>query len=321
MDQPDSTNTDKTIPTYLRFPRKINLRVWTQYLGRQLCYEERYLMENYRAEKHMNEMMMGLYEQCLNKKKFYVPMLTSMDGNCMFESLVYHGICESVEQLRMIIALLLYIYKDYKDFLPSTGMTFGEMFAMTNEIEYVVCRKKIDDEVYKEYYKYTYNVMCQDVSNSHSWSRLPTQMIMLLISHVFKLEIVVLSDSGIYEHKINAFESVANKPELKTIYMGHLGESHYVPVDVLGEDEEMDPLFYKDAKLRLIEWATKMEEIKIRNYFEDIERKKIMEKMQQELAMNTITVDKKETNDQSIFADIDLSKINNNDDANYTVFF
>ena len=308
-------------PPHLIFPRKINLKVWMAYLGRPLSYDERFLLEDYRAERHMNEMMVGLYDQCLKKKQLYVPMLTSLDGNCMFESLVYHGICESVEKLRTVLSLIMYIYKNYKGFLPNTDMTFEEMFGMTNEIEHVLCRRKENGEVQKEFYKYTYNVMCQDLSNMHSWSRLPTQLIMLLISYMYKLEIIVISNTGSYEHKINAYDSVEIKPEIKTIYLGHLGESHYVPVDVLKDDEEIDPLFYKYAKTRLIDWATKMEEIKIRNHFETIENQKMIIDMKKELETNSSFSNMNDSaSNQSIFADIDLSKINNNDCQNIVYF-
>ena len=316
----DAPNSDQQFPypPELLFPRKINIKVWMAYLGRRLSYDERFLLEDYRAERHMNEMMQGLYEQCLGKQ-LYVPMLTSLDGNCMFESLVYHGISESVEQLRTVLSLIMYIYKDYKGLIPNTDMTFGEMFDMTNEIEHVLCRRKENGEEQKEFYKYTYNVMCQDLSNMHSWSRLPTQLIMLLISYIYKLEIIVISNTGAYEHKINAYESVTVKPEIKTIYMGHLGESHYVPIDALKEDEEIDPIYYKYAKTKLVEWASKHEEIKIRNYLERISNQKKMMEVQKELELGSNGINNSDTT-TSIFDDIDLSKIDNGDNQNMVYF-
>lgn len=310
------------VPQALRFPRKINLRVWAWYLGRPLSFDEKFLLEDYRSEKHMNDMMAGLYEQCLKKKQLYVPMLTNLSGDCMFESLVYHGIGENVQQLRNILTFIMYIYKNYKGFLPNTDTTLEEMFNMTNEIEHVLCRRTENGETVKEFYKYTYNVMCQDLSNMHSWSRLPTQLIMLLISYIFKVEINVISNTGSYEHKINAYDSFDVKPEMRTIYFGHLGESHYVPVDVLKDDEEIDPLFYNHAKTRLIDWATKMQNIKVRNYFEALANQKMMEEREKEIEKNTLQINVNESNkDQPNFTDIDLSKIDNNNENQYTVFF
>lgn len=319
MDIESSNN----VPRELLFPKKINLKLWAYYLGRPLSYDERFLFENYRAEKHMNDMMTGLYTQCLTKQHLYVPMLTSMDGNCMFESLVYHGIAESVEQLRTTLSLIMYIYKNYNGFLPGTDVSFEDMFILTNEIEHVLCRRTENGESIKEFYKYTYNVMCQDLSNAHSWSRLPTQLIMLVVSYVYKLEIVVISDTGSYEHRINAFDSVESKPPMKTIYMGHLGESHYVPIDVLKPDEEIDPLYYRYAKNKLVDWATKMEQIKIRKYFENIEEQNLLVEKQNEINKNTIHInvmDMSTNTNQSEFADIDLSKIDECNDYQYTSF-
>lgn len=297
-----SNNIDNQIPEELKFPKTLDLQKWSKYLGRNLTFEEKFIMVSYRSERCTNDMLHELYNQCFKKNKYYVPMLTHLDGNCMFESLAYHGICENHTQLRTIISTLLYIFKDYKNFLPNTNMSFFDMFTMTNEIEYVICRKYIGEHVTKEFYKYTYNVMCQDVASSSSWSKLPTQLIMLIISYVYKLEIVILSNHGEYEHKINAYETIENSPELKTIYLGHLGESHYVPVDVLKHDEECVPLYYTDAKRNLLTWGHEMENAKIKNYFNEIERQKMRDAI----------------NDTSVFKEIENT---NNDDGSYIVFF
>ena len=92
----------------------------------------------------------------------------------------------------------------------------------------------------------------------------------MLISYVYKLEIIVLNNMGDYVHKINAYDSIIEKPELKKIYLGHLGESHYVPIDVLADGNELVPLFYNKAKQELIKWALFVEDIKIKNYFNNI---------------------------------------------------
>jgi len=282
----DTNQSINEVPEELKFPKTLNFETWTQYLGRSLTFEEQFILVNYRSEKCTNDMLDGLYEQCLKKNKFYVPMLTNLDGNCMFESLAYYGICENPMQLRIIISTLLYIFKDCKDFLPGTGLTFADMFAMTNEIEYVICRTQIENNIMKKFYKYTYNVMCQDVASSSSWSKLPTQLIMLLISYVFKLEIIIMNNNGSYEHKINAYESILNKPELKTIYLGHLGESHYVPIDILKDDEECVPLYYTYARKTLLEWGYHMEADKVKHYFAELERKRLEQEKYQQIEVN-----------------------------------
>ncbi|QKF93693.1 OTU domain-containing protein [Fadolivirus algeromassiliense] len=318
MEQVDCT----TIPEYLKFPRTINHKVWAEYLGRQLNWDERCILEDYRAENRMNDMMKELYTQCNIKGNLYVPMLTNIDGNCLIESLNYYGIGENVKQLRNMLSVLMYIYKDYKGFLPNNDLSLKELFDMTNEIEIVCSRKKTDDDEHLEYYKYTYNVMCQDLSNSHSWQRLPTQLILMVVSYVFKVEIIIVSNMGSYENVINAFESVTPKPSLFTVYLGHLGESHYIPLDILNPDkEELDPLFYRDAKHKLIEWATFMEKIKINNYYEELLKK---QKVNEILVTESIKVETDQISDSNITTFVDVAAItgnnNNNDNDSYVSF-
>lgn len=297
------------IPENLRFPRTLNYNVWREYLGRPLEFEEKYMLENYKSEKHMNDMMSELYVQCNKKGDLYVPMLTNMDGNCMFESLIYHGIGSSVMQLRTILSVLLYIYKDYKGFLPKVDASLNEMFLMTNEVEYVVLRKKLGNDETRNYYKYTYNVMCQDISNNHSWSRLPTQLILTTISYLYKVEIIIISNLSEYENKINAYESCIIKPQIKTIYLGHLGECHYVPIDTFNISEEIiDPLFYRDAKIKLHQWAEEMEVNKINTYYDElVKQQKKDEEMKLEIN-NNINTD----NIPSAYVDLSVSGTDSN---------
>lgn len=307
-------NSEENIPDELYFPRTVDYKIWNEYLGRQLTRNEMFILQDYKAEKCMNKMMDELYEQCMKKNKLYVPMLTNLDGNCLFESLIYYNISQDVLELRKLLSLIMYIYKDYQGFLPGSELTLQELFNFQtdNEIEHVICKNKStsDDHVY---YKYTYNVMCQDLSNNHSWTRLPTQLLLLVISYVFKLEIIIIRNSSSYETVINAYESLTNKPELKTIYLGHLAEAHYVPIDIFFDDETIDPMYYNDAKNDLIEWATKMEKIQINNYLyiKKIENIKAQEK--------EVYAKAQLNNYESTFEDINLDKVDITDE--YTVQF
>jgi hypothetical protein len=295
-------------PHDLQFPKTINHKIWVEYLGRQLYQYEKYLLEDYRAEKCMNNMMKDLYTQCKDKTLF-VPMLTNLDGNCMFESLIYHGIGNSVMEIRRILSILMYVYKDYKGFLPNIDMTLTEIFNMANEIEYVVSKQKEGNETVKKFYKYTYNVMCQDLSNNHSWSRLPTQLILMVLSYIYKLEFVIIGSNSSYENKVNVHDSIQN---IKKIYLGHLGESHYVPLDILTDDYDLDPLFYSDAKIALIKWAEAMEKIKIEKYTTALKIKKIEEEMNNE--------PEKKSEEEEKFQSIDFNKLSDNNEI-YMVDF
>jgi len=326
------TESQINIPEELLFPRTINIKILTEYLERPVSYNERCMLEDVKVEKKMNNMLKGLYEQCIKKGNLYVPELTDLDGDCLFASLVYHKIASSVEELRKSLALVMYFYKDYKDFIPGTDLTLHEMFTFMNEIEYVSCKRKINnDYVFVDFYKYTYNVMCQDLTNNHSWTRIPTQLILTVLSYIYKLEIIILSNLNDYENKINAFDNAITKPELKKIYLGHLGESHYVPIAVLSEDEELVPILYEDAKNELLEWAQEMENKKIRKYYyqKQIQQEQQEQQTQQHYYLPMPPMEPIESQSQSMeiketqpcqqFQEIDLTKIPQ--DSNYQAYF
>ena len=245
------------------YPRKLKPVIWEEYVGRKLTYEERCLIERCKAEKYMNAMMRDLYCQCL-QKNYYVPVLTNLDGNCLFESLVYHKIGNSVQELRSMLSMIFYIFQDYKNFLPGVELTLSELFSFANEIEYVSTKNK-DKDSEPVYYKYSYTIMCQDLGNLSCWSRLPTQLILLVISYLYKIEIIIINSNTGYETKINAYESINNNgPNIKRVYLGHLGESHYVALDIMMDKEKkFEPLFYTEARDNLIKWGTMLQNIKI----------------------------------------------------------
>lgn len=303
----------QNIPEHLFFPRTLKEHVWCNYLGRRLYDDEKYLFESYRAEIKINRLLKELYEQCIKKKNLYVPELTELDGDCLFSSLVYHGISSSIEELRNILSFIMYIYKDYKNFLPGQTESLKELFSLFNEIEYVSCNQKVNDRyVFVDFYKYTYNVMCQDLTNNHSWTRTPTQLILMVISYLYKVEIVIINNTSDYEHKISAFDNVTDKPELKKIYLGHIGEYHYVPIDILKEDEELEPLLYDHAQQNFIVWAKQKEHTRIMWYLDEIKKQQQMQHMQQ------MTISSSNPDHHLEYEEYDINKASNSD--YYNVF-
>lgn len=238
-----------------------DIRKWSFYLQRKPTRDEERILHNVSSEKHMNEMLHELYKKC-KTENLYVPRLTNLIGDCMFESLLYHKIGEDVESLRKGLAIILNIFKDKKDFLPN-GLTFSEMFF--NEIEFVGCWQ---NDVQK-FYKYTYNIMCQDLSNKHSWSRLPAEFILRVISFLYKLKIVIVMGSSETNPVINSYENVEDPPELETIHLGLLDEFHYVPVNVLDDNESSEELVYVEAYTEFIKWAQGVQKQKIIDYYDE----------------------------------------------------
>lgn len=300
---------NEDIPNYLKFPKILDHQTWKNYLNRDLENHERYLLENFRAEKHMNIMMKDLYNQCI-KKNLYVPSLTKMDGNCLFDSLVYHGLCDDVTKLRKMLSVIMYFYKNYPNFLPGNITTLEDLFTMMNDVEYVTCKREKSGE--KEFYKYTYKVMCQDLSNEHCWSKLPTQLILMILSYIFKIKIVVINSSNNYEHIIDSYESTSFK-STRIIYLGHLGETHYVPLDLLDNDEELEPLYYNEAKIYLLNWAKAIERYKIGVYLNE---KKMIQVFDNQHDISHKNKSLEAIDEKVNFQDFDLSKVNKDNTDN-----
>lgn len=259
----------EVVPKHLQFPKTLNEKKWIEYLERHLEYKEKCIINSVRIERSFNKDIEELYTIC-KKKRMYIPELTNMDGNCLFESLNYHGIGRDVNTFRTGLSILMYYYKTTKNFFPHQESSLEELFNTFNEVEYAYSVRHIKEDNIKdyeiEYYKYTYNVMCQDLQNNGSWSRLPTQLILMVISLLYKLNIVIINNSNDYEMNVNVYENVQNKPHIRTIYLGNLGESHYLPIDLLQEDEEIDPLYYTEAVDEFLKWAKYMQDVKVRNY-------------------------------------------------------
>jgi hypothetical protein len=227
------------------FPRSFNHNIWKNYLQRPLLTEEFFILENAKSEKHFNETLEEIHNIGLNKG-LYISYLTKLHGNCLFESLIDYGIGSSVESLREAMSYLLYIYGDYKSFFETQEETIKELFLFSNEIEYVYCPEE------NAFYKYTFDVMCQDMANDNSWTRLPTQLFLMVISKLYNTEIVIIHDSG-YESVINT-----NKNAINQIHLGLMGESHYIPLKKINENTDISPPRYNDAKIAFFIWAVKM---------------------------------------------------------------
>ena len=221
-----------------------------------MTLDELNIIQNYKTEKTFNRKLKNLYKTCQNKN-LCVPVLTQLDGNCLFESLVYFGIGPNIKLLRKYVSLLLFTYKNYKNFFPENEYTLEEIFRLSNEVEYV---KGLDGN----YYSYTYDTMCQDVMNNYSWTKLPTQLILMMISYVFKLEIIILNNVGDYENNINIVNSNGNVKR-HTIYLGHIQEAHYFPLIYNVNNNEL--LYYNEFTNLLQRWIDYIQQEKYNDLY------------------------------------------------------
>ena len=100
--------------------------------------------------------------------------------------------------------------------------------------------------------------MCQDLASDFSWTRLPTQLIMIFMSKIFNIKLEVVSNLSNYVNIINANSDSDHPTE---ILLGHIGESHYVPLMWrTGASEDDKELYHEEYKTKFFEWAYMMEQ-------------------------------------------------------------
>ena len=235
------------------FPRTLNVRQWEDYLGRRTTDEEYSLIESVRDERNYNKDLDKLFE-IARRKGLYIPKLTLRNGNCLFESLNILGFCENQDDFRIFLAHMMYVFKNKKSFFEyeDDSRSLKEMFNDTNEVEHVMCNEELI------VYKYTYETMCQDFASGFSWTRLPTQIIIQFISKLMNIRFEIYSNTSEYVHVVD-LNPTNTCPYI--IYLGHLGERHYVPLDIrIGRLEEDECPKYNSARKFFFEWAIAMEQ-------------------------------------------------------------
>lgn len=202
-----------------QYKSTLKLKYWEQYLGRRLKKKEFFLIKEAEHEHCINKKINDIYNSAKNNG-LYVPQLTTFVGNCIFESLKYHGFCDDIKKFRCGLAYLLILFKDKKFFIPDQELTLEEMYNF-NSIPTVFCRKT------KRAYKYTFVAMCLDLARDKSWTRLHTQLVFLGISVLLNVKINILHNNG----HITKIETINNE-NTKTVHLGLIDEFHYIPIAV-----------------------------------------------------------------------------------------
>jgi len=270
MDKTSINNTNSNecdFPVHLRFPvlqhdddffkyiKKCNMYA-VRNLGRKMVKNEIVVFQDFYMEYYMDRELAVLHKKC-QEKNLCVPQLTTLVGDCLFESCVYHKLAINVQNLRYGISYMMYIFKDCKDFFGNGDTrTLNDIFNDTNEIEYVKRINKNIDAKQNDIKKYNYDAMCQDICNMTSWSKLPTELILMMISFLYKVNIIIIKSNSEWVKTINMYEhnpNFTNHDKIKTIHLGHIGESHYVPIDFASQNEQdqnqeqQNCLFYTES--------------------------------------------------------------------------
>lgn len=202
------------------YKNTLNLKYWGKYLGRKLKKNEYFLIKQAENETSMNNKIMDIYNSA-KLNGLYVPQLTTLVGNCIFESFQYHGLCEDINTFRCGLAYLMILFKDKKFFIPGQELSLEEIFNFSNNIETVFCKKT------KRLYKYTFIAMCLDLAKNCSWTRLNTQLIFLVMTVLLNIRISILHNNG----HITEIKTIENENTMN-VYLGLIDETHYIPIAV-----------------------------------------------------------------------------------------
>jgi hypothetical protein len=223
-------------------PNTFNTEDWITYLNRDLTFKEQILFKKIKSEKLLNT--------CINKindlikhKNLEICSLTSLNGNCLFESLFKLGYGNNEDELRKSIAFLLYMYKDYNNFFNEQEDTLNTLFSNFNDIELVYSNN------YCKTYNYTYDIMCIDLYESFNWTRLNTQLLLMFFSKFFNVNISIFHDNG-FETNIHLAEN-----STKYIYLAHIDEMHYLPIKPILDINNLQKLEYNELNNEFISWS------------------------------------------------------------------
>ena len=239
-------------------PQSFKESDWEKYLNRELTDKEKDILDDAYVERSYNIALRELTEN-INKHNLYVPQLTNYDGNCVFESLAYLGLCDDFDNLRKFTAHMMYYFKNTKHFFGNLDddRTLEEIFNQFNVVENVLCTTN------GYLYKYTYETMCQDLSNEYSWSRIETHFILSVISTLFEVRFEIHNNS-------NTFVSIIGDTYSRVIHLGYIDNNHYVPLSVKSYDvhnlECQKYPKYCDAYIAYYKWSKTVEKSKKKSH-------------------------------------------------------
>lgn len=232
------------VKTSYDYKSTIDKDYWEDYLERELTPTECLILKAAKNENKMNMAIQQIYQNA-ESKGLYIPILTNLHGNCIFESLKYHGLCDDIDNFRNGIAVLMLMFKKMKNFIPGQELSLEELFDLTNYIETVFCKTT------RRYYKYNYYAMCVDLSTDTSWTRFNTQLIFTVLSVVLNIRIKIFHNNG----HITIIETLENDDTID-ICLAQIEEIHYFPLEKrTGYPCEDECPKYMDHLLYFHKWA------------------------------------------------------------------
>ena len=165
--------------------------------------------ENTELDKMLNKLEINC-----KKHNYCISKITKLNGDCFFEVLVYNDLAEDVISIRKMIASLFVCFKNVKGFFKNfPNDTLEDLFNKFTETQI----------------EYTYDLMCCDLICNGSWIRLPTQLIMMVISKCFNINFTIIN----CDHNNLIIINESNDTDMasqKNIGLGFLPEFHYIGI-------------------------------------------------------------------------------------------
>lgn len=213
----------------------LNIHKLRLFLNRDVTHEEMSILSYIKSEYNFNQEIKNLYN-CGLQYNLYIPALTELSGNCFFESLQILNIIDDQIKFRNALAMAMLVFKDKKFFIKNQDLTLEELFNFTNEIECVYCTNT------NKFYKYDYKAMLYDIMTDTAWTRLPTQIIIMVIATLLNIKFVIL-------HNNSHITELGESEEI--VYLGLVDEMHYIPLKKQDEKYEINniPLYMEKFNL------------------------------------------------------------------------
>jgi hypothetical protein len=220
-----------------------DIEYWENKLNRNLNDIELSIIQNANNEHEINTKILKIDDVC-NKYDLYIPELTKLNGNCLFDTLKYNNLCNDVNKFRYGLSQFLIFFKDKKQFIPNQDLSLEELFNIGSDVSYVKCIKT------KKIYKYSFTMMCIDLAKNGSWEKLHTQLILSALTVLLNIKIVIVHNYG----NLTEIETIVNN-NTKTIYMGLIDEFHYIPIMLKeNKNSKYNCPIYLDSNIKFNKW-------------------------------------------------------------------
>lgn len=173
--------------------------------------EENKISNEVIKEETKFEKMLHKLETNCSSNGYCISKITNLNGDCFFEVIVHNKLSDSTLNIRHMTAALFLSFRSVTGFFK----TFPDdtLESMFND--------------FSEDYNYNYDIMCSDLMNKGSWDKLPTHLMMMVISKCFNVKFVIIDSNHDKVLVINE----SDKKNPKEIGLGFLPEFHYIGIE------------------------------------------------------------------------------------------